>query len=130
MYFCLNLEPATKKNSQQMAYNKATGKRFPVQSKAYRKFEREALKQIPKPKVPISIPVNVKCIFYVKTMRKVDGLNLSAAMDDILVKAGVLEDDNRDVVAGHDGSRVYLDRDNPRIEITITEMPEYAQWKE
>jgi hypothetical protein len=36
-----------------------------------------------------------------------------------LVKGRVLEDDNSQVVYGHDGSRVRSDRDNPRVEIEI-----------
>ena len=39
---------------------------------------------------------------------------------DILVDAGILEDDNSNIVAGHDGSRVLYDKENPRTEILIT----------
>lgn len=66
-------------------------------------------------------PVNVRCLFYMKTRRKVDLTNLLEAADDVLVKYHVLVDDNSQIVAGHDGSRVYYDKDNPRIEIDITE---------
>ena len=47
---------------------------------------------------------------------------LVEATDDILVRAGVLADDCASVVAGHDGSRVLLDRQRPRVEIEIIEM--------
>ena len=46
------------------------------------------------------------------------------AIDDIMVKAGLLEDDNYTVIAGHDGSRVLYDRENPRTEVVITKMGE------
>ena len=125
--------PITKKNSFQMARNPKTGRMFPVQSKAYKGYNREALKQAKLQKdagfKPICTPVNVCCTFYTETRRKVDGLNLCAAIDDILVEAGILLDDNRDIVAGHDGSRVFCDKTNPRVEIEITEMSDYAQWK-
>lgn len=42
---------------------------------------------------------------------------------EILRKAarfGVIKDDNSRIVAGHDGSRVLYDKENPRVEITIT----------
>jgi len=65
-----------------------------------------------------------------KTKRRVDGLNLLAAIDDILVKHGILEDDNRDTVVSHDGSRVYYDKTSPRVEIIITTVDDYDQWKE
>lgn len=39
---------------------------------------------------------------------------------DILVAAGVLEDDNSKIIVSMDGSRVYHDKENPRAEVTIT----------
>ena len=48
-------------------------------------------------------------------------VNLLQAVDDILVEAGILADDNYCIVAGHDGSRVYYDKQNPRTEIGIEE---------
>ena len=54
------------------------------------------------------------------TRRRVDLVNLIEATTDILVKARVLEDDHCRIVAGHDGSRVVYDKENPRAEITIT----------
>ena len=50
--------------------------------------------------------------------------NLIEATCDILVTAGVLADDNSRIVAAHDGSRVELDRKQPRVEIEIEEMEE------
>lgn len=112
-----------------MARSKS-GHWFPVQSKAYRAFEKEALKQIDQAAQPIICePVNIKYIFYRNTKRSVDALNLAEAIDDILVKAKILADDNRDIVAGHDGTRVYYDKDDPRTEVTITRMINYEQWK-
>lgn len=75
-----------------------------------------------RPRIPISARVNVRCVYYMKTARRVDLANLIEATTDILVKARVLEDDNSKIVAAHDGSRVELDRENPRVEIEIEEM--------
>ena len=56
--------------------------------------------------------------------------NLMAATHDILVKYGVLADDNRDIIASVDGSRVHYDKKNPRTEIEIEDFNEaYEQWK-
>ena len=118
----LQTAPRTKKNSQQIFFNKATGKRMIVPSKQYKEYEQACLWQIRRPKEPISRAVNVKCVYYMPTRRKVDLSNLIEASLDILVRAGVLEDDNCDVAAAHDGSRVYYDNENPRAEITITEL--------
>lgn len=112
------LNPITKKNHQQIVNN---GKRpFIIQSKAYREYEQTALYFI-KP-LGIDYPVNVRCLFYRSTKGRVDLVNLLEAIDDILVKAGALKDDNCLILAGHDGSRVYYDRENPRTEIYIEEI--------
>ena len=53
------------------------------------------------------------------TRRKCDLTNLLQAIDDIMVKAGLIEDDNYKVIQSHDGSRVYYDKNAPRTEIYI-----------
>ena len=64
------------------------------------------------------------------TRHKVDIVNLQAALDDLLTEMGVFADDNRDIVAAHDGSRVCWDKAKPRTEVTITALPDenYTQW--
>lgn len=102
--------------------NRKTGKPFVSQNEKYREYERDSgwfLKKLPE---PISEPVNVKCIFYRPNKKRVDLTNLLEAIDDILVKYGILADDNFTILAGHDGSRVLVDKDNPRTEIEITRL--------
>ena len=85
----------------------------------------------PRPAKPVAQPVNVKYLFYMPSRRRVDLANLVSAMDDVLVKHGILADDNRDILAAHDGCRVYHDHDAPRVEVFIEPMPDsYKQWKE
>lgn len=123
--------PRSKKNSQQICINRKTGRRFVRQSDQYNDFETAASYYLqPKPKKPIDYPVTVKCTFWMPTRRKVDKSNLEAAVHDILVKYGILEDDNRDVLASTDGSRVYYDKTNPRVEIEISPLQEeYEVWR-
>lgn len=121
------LPPITKKNSQQIRWrlmrNKRTGRLektpYIAPSEAYLNYENKALWFIQKG-ANIDTPVNVKCLFYMPTKRKCDLTNLLEAVDDILVKARVLADDNYTIIESHDGSRVYYDKDNPRTEIYIT----------
>jgi len=54
------------------------------------------------------------------TRRKCDLSNMLEALDDVLVKYGLLEDDNYTIVESHDGSRVLYDKENPRTEVYIT----------
>lgn len=116
------LNPRTKKNNQKIIKNKRTGSLMVVQNDRYLQYERDAgwfLKKIPQ---PISEPVNVKCVFYRDSERKVDLNNLLEAITDILVRYKVILDDNYRIVAGHDGSRVLVDKDRPRTEIYIETM--------
>ena len=119
--FTIKLAPITKKNSQQILVNKATGRPFIMPSKQYKEYERDAMWFIPRPEQPIDTPVNVKCTFYMPTRRKVDLTNLLEAVDDIMVKAGLLKDDHSGIVVSHDGSRVLYDKENPRTEVEIEE---------
>ena len=128
--FTLPVRPATKKNSGQIVMR---GK-YPVllPSKNYLQFEKNAMPYFLNVKNQIGVinyPINLQCVFYMETIRRVDLANLLNAVDDAMVKAELLIDDNRDIIAGHDGSRVYYDKVNPRIEIEITELKNYAQWK-
>lgn len=123
--------PVSKKNHQRIVTNRATGKPFVIQSEQYEEYEATASYFLkPKPKEPIDYPVTVKCLYFMPTRRRVDMSNLMAATHDVLVKYKVLADDNRDIIASVDGSRVFLDKDNPRTEIEITAYDgEYEKWK-
>lgn len=116
-------EPRTKKNSARILRTRY-GAPFVAPSKAYVDYETDCLRQIKRPHSPISARVNVRCVYYMKTARRVDLANLIEATTDILVKARVLEDDNSKIVAAHDGSRVDYDKKKPRVEIWIEEMEE------
>ena len=102
-----------------------------MQSAQYEEYEATASYFLrPKPKTPIDYPVTVRCLYYMPTSRRVDTANLIAATHDVLVKYGVLADDNRDIIASTDGTRTYYDKENPRAEITIEPYEgEYEQWK-
>lgn len=113
------LKPITKKNSQQILVNRSTGRPFIAPSKQYKQYEKDAGYFIKPKGLKIDYPVNVKCLYYMPTHRKVDLLNLLEATCDILVHYGVIEDDNSNIVIGHDGSRVLYDKENPRTEIII-----------
>lgn len=121
-------DPRTKKNSQRVI-RKPYPKVLP--SKAFEQYESAARWQLlrQKPPKPIDYPVNVRCVYYMKTRRVVDLVNLEEATLDILVAAGVLADDNSRIVASMDGSRVLYDKDRPRVDIEIYKARE-AGWFE
>lgn len=117
------LPPITKKNSQRILFNKSTGRPFIAPSKAYKDYEAAALRYLgPLPPEPIDRPVNVMCVFGLPTRRRTDLNNLLEAATDLLVKGGVLADDDHRIVAGHDGSRCKLAKAQPYTLVRITPM--------
>lgn len=125
--FIIPLDPRTKKNSPQIV---GSGSRCPYCSKFQRQFimpsaanklySAQAARYLkPKPDEPINSPIHIKYLFYMKTHRKVDESNLVESIDDILVKEGIIEDDNSRILKHHDGTRVLYDKQNPRTEIYI-----------
>lgn len=121
MEYTIRGTPITKKNSARIIL--VRGKPRIIPSKQFAEYEKAALYQLlPKrPTDPINYPVNVKCVYYMPTARKVDLVNLLEATLDILVDARILADDNAKIVVGHDGSRVEYRVTEPRVEIEITE---------
>lgn len=123
------LNPVGKKNSMQILKGKG-GRPFIAQSKRYKDYEKACLSYLPQTGDPIRTPIELRCVFYRESRRVVDLANLLEAVQDILVSAGVIADDNRDIVASTDGSRVLYDKANPRTDITITDLrEEYEQWR-
>ena len=126
--FCIPIVARTKKNSQNIYKNKKTGRYFISPSSAYKQFEKDCRFFLPE--IPtINYPINLKCVFYMDTRRRVDLVNLQESICDVLVKYKILEDDDRDVVASMDGSLVLYDKSNPRIEIEISKLENYQSWK-
>ena len=113
--------PRTKKNSARIIMAGSHPRVIP--SAAYAEYATMCMTQLLRVEArDIHRPVNLKCVYYMPTRRRVDLVNLIEATCDILVAAGILADDNAQIVAGHDGSRVKYDKDNPRVEIEIEEM--------
>lgn len=119
MSLIIPIEPRTKKNSQQII--QVHGRPMIIPSKQYKQYEKDCLTYIlPEMREKIEYPVTVTCHFYMGTKRKCDLTNLLEAADDMLVKAGVLADDNYKIIASHDGSRVHYDKEMPRTVVIIS----------
>lgn len=114
--------PITKKNSQQLLIIK--GRPMAIPSKQYKEYEKRAKEYMPTVEEPIDYPINLKCIYYMETRRKCDITNLLQATCDILVKYNIITDDNYSVVASVDGTQVFYDKENPRVEIYIEKKDE------
>lgn len=122
----------SKKNSQQIIWNKNTKRPMIVQSQIYQNFERDCAIFVKKYQGnKITCPVNLKCLFFVSDKRKRDLTNLENAIADILVKYEILEDDNYNIIKSWDGSRIiYRPKQDPEIIIEITKDGEVDERKQ
>lgn len=115
-YFTILGSIPSKKNSRPCFWR--NGRQYNVPSSAYTKWEKEAIRSLGQ----VSLIEKVSCItmtLYPPTKRKADLGNKFESLADMLVKAGVLQDDNYFVVP-----KVVLifggvDKENPRAEVEI-----------
>lgn len=124
----IHLDPRAKKNDHRIG---GRGQRCPMCGKFRQQFIRnghtssayalQATAQLgpDRPPAPIDRPVRLVYRMYTQTWHRKDDLNLYEAMDDILVCAKILADDNRKIIRSRDGSRVLYDKHDPRTEIYI-----------
>ena len=123
--FTIPIKPVTKKNHSNIVTLK-TGRTILLPSKAYIKYEKEVCSFIKNEFgtkfTPIDFPINIKAIYYQDSNRRADLCNYHAALHDALVKAKLITDDNFKIVSSTDGSRVLVDKHNPRIEVEITKL--------
>ena len=119
MKIVIGLTPITKKNHGQII--RVHGKPIVIPSKQYRKYEKDCAPfLLPYAHQNIKDRVNVCCKYYMPTKRRVDLTNLLQSSMDLLVAYGILADDNSNIVASMDGSRVLYDKTFSRTEIEIT----------
>ena len=112
-------KPITKKNHQRICTNRKTGRPFVRQSEQYEQFEKDSVIQIPQhARIGIDVPCLVRTVYFMPDRRRVDLGNLIAASHDILVKAGVLKDDNRFIIEAIE-AHAETDKDNPRTEYHV-----------
>lgn len=119
MKIVIGLTPITKKNHGQII--RVHGKPIVIPSKQYRKYEKDCAPfLLPYAHQNIKDRVNVCCKYYMPTKRRVDLTNLLQSSLDLLVAYGIIADDNSNIVASMDGSRVLYDKTFSRTEIEIT----------
>lgn len=121
MEFKISGRPYVKKSNMKLVMRGRKLVRIPTAN--YTSWATKAREQIEEQMTvaqPIDYPINLQCLFFMNTAGVVDLSALYEGIQDELVKCGVLSDDNYKIVASHDGSGVFVDRDDPRMEITIT----------
>jgi len=118
--YTISGSPIVKKNTQKVV--RSRGRTFVVYSPQYRAWNDRAMDELAiqkRPSEPIDYPIILLCNFFIQTKRVVDLSALYEGIQDTLVEMDILLDDNYKIVVGHDGSRVFHDKNNPRTEVKI-----------
>jgi Holliday junction resolvase RusA-like endonuclease len=126
IHITIPIAPITKKNHNQIV--KVGNRHMVIPSKQFRQYEQDCAPFLKA--MGLNEPLNVKAIYYMPTRRRVDLVNLHEALCDVLVKHGVVEDDNSKIIVSMDGSRVLYDKENPRTEIFIERVNEGGEKNE
>jgi Holliday junction resolvase RusA-like endonuclease len=119
IHLTISGDTVSKKNSKKIIY--VRGRPIIIPSYAYKKWHDQAMSQL-WGKKPVAGQIEaIEMILYPSTKRKFDLSNHTESLMDLLVDAGIIQDDNYEVVpeltvrfGGHDKA-------NPRAEITIHE---------
>lgn len=116
-YYTLTGRPISKKNSRRIF--RRGRKLVNIPSSAYEKWENHALVQLMGVEKPrISTPVHIEYIFTFKGKMQSDLDNIEAGINDILEKAGIIEDDV--LIEGKSVPRVKRGAKDWMTEIIIT----------
>lgn len=118
--FCARVlvAPRTKKNHSRVVGAKR-GRPRVLPSEAFEEFERNSLPYLRAMRggaAPIDFAVNARVVFW-RDARRGDAVGYYQAIADVLEKAEVLVDDKW--IVSWDGSRLEVDREEPRLEITL-----------
>ena len=120
MEIIIHGEVISKKNGQKIIQCGRFKKIMP--GDAYLKWEKQAIQELQFKRTPAwagSLPCELHCFFYRKTRRAFDFSNMVESIQDMLVKAAILPEDNFlcvvPVIEGMD-----IDKDHPRVVVTIT----------
>ena len=105
----------SKKNSKLRTWKKL------ISSKDYQSRENEQLKSLENQVKPLGLnkPLYVNYAFYFPDNRKTDLSNKIESINDLLVKYGLIEDDNRKIIKGIHATEIGVDKENPRVEIEL-----------
>ena len=121
--FTITGDVPSKKNSFRIINNKKTGKPFILSSVAKGKWHNRAISQLLENRPNLAIARGNKLIlemtFYSETARAAALDNKATTVLDLLQEAGIIENDNWNVIPKLILEYGGKDKNNPRCEITI-----------
>jgi Holliday junction resolvase RusA-like endonuclease len=119
-------DAATKKNRPRLI--RVKGRTIPIPCKEYMTWEKISVLQLNIARSELGAwkrdcvfpnePVEVEAVFY-RTNRRPDLVNLYQALSDILEKARIVHNDRQ--IVCWSGGPIIVDKDKPRVEITVSQ---------
>lgn len=94
-------------------------KQIKLPSKKYQDWEKEQIKEVKWISLDNQENLCITCDFYLPDNRKTDLSNKFESIADMLVKAKVLEDDNAKILSEVHLVYRWVDKENPRVIISI-----------
>lgn len=120
MTFTIPLNPCSKKNSKEIAYNHKTKRNFLVSNHIVLAYETECVLKLKLLNLKIEkYPVLIKMTHYRDSNISCDVSNLGEVVLDCMVKAGILKDDNFKYITEVTNKWGGVDKTNPRTEVMI-----------
>jgi len=114
--FTITWRIPSKKNSKRIAWR---GRPTLLSSEAYIEWEKKAIDQISHVKINFPPPYYIEMKIWYPDNRKADNSNKFESVADMLVEARKLTDDNWKVIPDIRLIAMWVDKVNPRAEITI-----------
>lgn len=108
-----------KKNSKQIFTNRSTGKPFITASKRYKEWESTELQNLEKHNLQIISPCRMTLTFFPPNRRAYDMGNKRESIQDLLVKAGILEEDNFKILQQSTDSVKPVNKDKPGVHVLL-----------
>lgn len=120
MQLVISGDTPSKKNGKNVAYNRATGRMFPVSNPRYLAWEKAAVAELVLQSNSLQIseyPIALTLTFYFKDRRTHDLDNVAGSVMDTLKKAQIIEDDSIKYINRLNLVFGGVDKDRPRVEI-------------
>ncbi len=112
----------SKKNNKRIVTNRKTGKPFIISSERHNTWESTALVELKQQFEGCKVtdyPIGITAIFYNGSKRRKDLDNQISSVLDVMVKAGVIEDDNVNFIDSIQLQYGGVDKEAPRVEIFL-----------
>ena len=122
--FTIKGAPRTKKTSNRLIPANGSNRAVILPSAAFSAWNRIAQVELARVRaassgLPIEFNVNVRAWFY-RDAERGDACNYYQALADAMQEGRIVEDDG--FIVSWDGSRLLVDKENPRVEVWITEI--------